>query len=357
MKLEVDIRKTFGDFVFESSFEVRDNVLAILGASGSGKTLTLKCIAGVETPDEGRIVLGGRVLFDSANKINVPARKRNIGFLFQDYALFPNMTVRQNIACTSKDESKVDDIIERFGLSRVSKLYPAQLSGGQSQRTAIARMLLTDPELIMLDEPFSALDNYLKFRIEQEIFALIEEFSGPIIVVSHDRNEVYRMADYIGVMDGGKLIGVQGKREFFDHPASVGATRLTGCKNVSEVKKVKDDIYRAEDWGINITIPNQNDKDIRYVGYRAHYFEMVEKDEPTNVFRGKIQRIIEDTFSVMVCFRQADNKSVSPDSVLTWVVSKDRWNDIKDEINGENRSLEKKFYLKLYPENLIALER
>ncbi len=349
MRLEVDIRKKLGNFLLEVNFAIDNDFLAILGASGSGKTMTLKCIAGVETPDEGRIVLGDRVLFDSSKGINVPARKRKIGFLFQDYALFPNMTVRENIAVAARDNDQVDQMIRRMELESVENLKPNQISGGQSQRTAIARMLITEPEIIMLDEPFSALDNYLKYRIEQEIYDVTISFQGPVIMVSHDRNEVYRLANRIGIMEQGSLIDVQAKKDFFEDPKSVTATRLTGCKNISKIVK-KDDMYYAEDWGINITIP-ECEITPNYVGYRAHYFELVEKDEKCDVLRCRVTRVIEDTFSVNICLRQVDNSCRSHDSLLTWIVSKDKWQKLKDEVQN------KEFFLKLDCSKLIVLER
>jgi molybdate transport system ATP-binding protein len=158
------------------------------------------------------------------------------------------------------------------------------------------------------------------------------------------------MADNIGVMDEGRLIDIQDKKDFFDNPETVVATRLTGCKNVSRVKKAKDNVYSCLDWGIDITIPDFYNANINFVGYRAHYFELVKNDEAINVFKCSMERIIEDTFSVMVCFRQTGNDCDSSDSLLTWVVSKPKWDEIKDEI-GEV------FYLKLNPDYLITLER
>ena len=165
MSLYVDIEKHLPGFHLRTSFEAGNEILSILGASGCGKSLTLKCIAGIETPDRGRIVLDGRVLFDSQKRINLPVRDRKIGYLFQTYALFPHMTVRENIACglTSRDRSFVGSWVEKFYLSGLEDHYPSQLSGGQQQRTALARMLASRPSLIMLDEPFSALDDYLKW--------------------------------------------------------------------------------------------------------------------------------------------------------------------------------------------------
>ncbi|MBP5773732.1 MAG: ATP-binding cassette domain-containing protein [Eubacterium sp.] len=348
MKLQVDIEKTLGDFTLKTKFEINNDSFAILGSSGSGKTLTLKCIAGIIKPDSGRIVLDDVVLFDSKEKINVPTRDRQIGFLFQDYALFPNMTVRENIECVAKDKEKVDEMINRFGLENVQNLYPSNISGGQSQRTAIARMLITEPKLIMLDEPFSALDNYLQFRIEQEVFDIIGEFKGPVIMVSHDRNEVYRIADTIGVMDDGTLIDVQDKKHFFENPKTVVATRLTGCKNISRVEK-SENKYRAIDWDIVLNIPNPIDN-LNYVGFRAHYFEVV-NELAENTFKCVTERIVEDTFSVSIYFKQYGNESNNPDSLLTWIVSKPKWPEVKEYIDKEY------FYLKLDPNNLIQLER
>ena len=352
MKLQVDIKKTLGDFTLRSKFEIDNDCFAILGSSGSGKTLTLKCIAGIIKPDEGRIVLDDKVLFDSKEKINVPTKDREIGFLFQDYALFPNMTVRKNIECVAKEKTEVDEVIDKFGLSDVKDLYPSQISGGQSQRTAIARMLMTKPKMIMLDEPFSALDNYLQFRIEQELFNIIGDFDGPILMVSHDRNEVYRLASTIGVMDEGTLTNIQDKNHFFENPKSVVATRLSGCKNISRIEKIGDEKYKALDWDINLEIPKGlAESDINYVGFRAHYFEMTNEPNDYNTFKCVTERVIEDTFSITICFKQIDNKSNSPDALLTWIVSKPKWDKVREYINHDY------YYLKMNPKDLILLER
>ncbi len=209
MALSVDIEKDLGDFHLKSKFTAGDETLAILGASGCGKSMTLKCIAGVETPDSGRIVLDGKVLFDSGKKINLPARLRKTGYLFQNYALFPNMTVEQNIACgihRKKEETRkiVKEKISAFYLDGLEKQYPSQLSGGQQQRVALARMLAGEPQLIMLDEPLSALDSFLKWKLEQEILRVKESFHGSILFVSHSRDEVYRLCDRIVAMEDGK---------------------------------------------------------------------------------------------------------------------------------------------------------
>ena len=192
MSLYVDIEKRLGVFRLQSKFEVADETLALLGASGCGKSVTLKCIAGIMTPDRGRIVLNGRVLFDSEKKIALTPQQRRVGYLFQQYALFPNMTVEQNILCgiragsRSEKRSLAAEKLRMFRLEGLEKKYPAQLSGGQQQRVALARILCSEPQAILLDEPFSALDSYLKWNLELELSDLLAGFHGPILWVSHE---------------------------------------------------------------------------------------------------------------------------------------------------------------------------
>ena len=169
MSLVVDIRKSLGDFRLDVSFTAEDGVMGILGPSGCGKSMTLRCIAGVEKPDEGRIELDGVTLFDSARGINLRPQRRRVGYLFQNYALFPNMTVRQNILCglrhekdRAKREQLMSEYIELMQLGGLEGHYPSQLSGGQQQRVALVRILVNRPRLLMLDEPFSALDSHLR---------------------------------------------------------------------------------------------------------------------------------------------------------------------------------------------------
>ena len=155
MDLRVSIKKKLRDFTLDVEFSVRDEVFALLGASGCGKSITLKCIAGIETPDEGLIILNGRTLYDSKNKINLPPQVRRAGYLFQNYALFPNMTVAQNItfAATGDKVTKLAQNIKRFHLDGLENAYPNKLSGGQCQRVAFARVLASHAEILLLDEP------------------------------------------------------------------------------------------------------------------------------------------------------------------------------------------------------------
>ena len=338
--LKVDIKKRCGDFILVSEFETSSERFALLGASGSGKSMTLKCIAGIEKPDEGFISIGDRVLFDSSKKINVPCRERKVGYLFQDYALFPHMTAYENINLICRDPERTEALLKKFNIDDCASLRPAKMSGGQCQRAALARMLASDPEVILLDEPFSALDNYMHTIIEREIMDILSEFDGPSVLVSHDRNEVYRMCGMIGVMDNGSLIDVQDKDNFFDHPSTVVSARLTGCKNITALTEGGF----ASDWGIQLELPDGIHA--RFAGYRAHFFEQVGEDQKgkPNVFEVEAERVIEDTFSRVICFRQKGNASESPDSLLTYITA-------KDTDPGEVK------FLRLDPSRLILLKR
>ena len=202
MSLFVDIRKKLGDFSLDVSFESDSGTLGILGESGCGKSMTLKCIAGIETPDSGKIILNGLTLFDSEKRINLPPQKRRVGYLFQNYALFPNMTVRQNILCGlhfEKDKSirdvEVERILDLVQLRGLENHKPHQLSGGQQQRTALARILVNKPNLLMLDEPFSALDSHLRDALQLEMLELLKDFDKDVLLVTHNRDEAYHTAN------------------------------------------------------------------------------------------------------------------------------------------------------------------
>lgn len=352
MALLVDIEKKCGDFTLKVKFDTGDEVFAILGASGCGKSLTLKCIAGIEKPDKGVIKLGERVLFDSEKKINVPVRERKVGYLFQDYALFPNMTVFENIMCGAKNKELANEYVDKFYLKGKENLYPAQLSGGQKQRVALARMLATHPDVIMLDEPFSALDNYLKTRLEREIMNVLDSYDKPVLFVSHDRNEVYRLTDRIAVMEEGSIVDVQSKQELFGNPKTLAATLLTGCKNITRIEKSSYGIYNALDWGVKLSIENplmemDEKTDYLYAAFRAHYFEVVPEMEDYNVLECEVLREIEDTFSTVVLFR---NKGCATDgdySVLTYELSKEKWEQIKKD----------RIFLKIPGDKMILLEK
>ena len=208
MSLSVDIEKKLGAFHLRSQFEAPDETMALLGASGCGKSMTLKCIAGIVTPDRGRIVLGGRVLFDSEKKINLPPQQRRVGYLFQQYALFPNMSVEQNILCGIRSGDKAEkrrvlaEKIRMFRLEGLEKKHPAQLSGGQQQRVAIARALALKPDIMLFDEPTSALDPELVGEVLKVIQSLARE-GMTMLIVTHEMDFALSISDRVVLMENG----------------------------------------------------------------------------------------------------------------------------------------------------------
>ena len=352
MSLKVDIKKTLGDFTLNVKFESNDGIMAILGASGCGKSMTLKCIAGIETPDEGSIVLGNRVLFDSEKKINLPPQQRRVGYLFQNYALFPNMTVEQNIGAgvkLPKNEKKkiVSEKIKMFFLEGLEKLHPGQLSGGQQQRVALARILASEPDIIMLDEPFSALDSYLKWQLEQELMDLLSAFNGTVLLVSHNRNEVYRFAQTIAVISDGKIDVVSEKKELFRNPGTLSAALLTGCKNISRAEKLSEHALNAADWGIVLNMNGVIPENIRQVGMRAHYFKYTENADTPNTITCDVVKVIENPFSYIVILKNKNSSEVNNFTKIRWEVDKKVW----EEISRKNSTVS----LTLDDEDLLLL--
>ena len=235
MSLQVDIERDLGHFTLRSRFESEGGVTGLLGASGCGKSFTLKCIAGIEKPDRGRIVLDGVTLFDSSRRINLKPQQRHVGYLFQNYALFPNMTVRQNILCGLHGEKSAarrqeicDEVLHLFQLEELVNHKPHQLSGGQAQRVALARIMVSRPKLLMLDEPFPALDSHLRMRLQLELLETLKDFSGDVLMVTHSRDEAYHMCGRIAIMDRGQLYPPRDTTGLFADPQTAVAATLTG---------------------------------------------------------------------------------------------------------------------------------
>ncbi len=298
MSLQVDLTKRLDDFTLRVQFEAERETLALLGASGCGKSMTLKCIAGVEKPDEGRIVLDGRTLFDSKAHINLPPQKRRVGYLFQQYALFPNMTVEQNIAAGARHlprkerRARVQQLVASMRLEGLEKKRPAQLSGGQQQRTALARILASEPEALLLDEPFSALDSYLKWELELELTELLADFSGTIVWVSHDRGEVCRNCGAVCVLADGRSEPRQSVAQLLAAPQTEASCLLSGCKNFSRIEPIGGTRVRALDWGAELTLARLPE-DASLIGVHADAIRLANEDGE-NVLRCRVQRVVDD---------------------------------------------------------------
>lgn len=320
MMLSVDIRKKLGNFQLNVQFETGVETMALLGASGCGKSVTLRCIAGIMTPDEGKIVLDGITLFDSAKKINLPPQKRQVGYLFQQYALFPNMTVRQNIAAAVADQTQRETVTARrlrqFRLEDVANKRPHQISGGQQQRTALARILVGKPKILMLDEPFSALDSYLREEVEGEVGSLLAGFAGTALLVTHNRDEAYRLCRDMIVMDGGQVLRTGTTKEVFADPRSTAAARLTGCKNILPCTRVDAHSVRLAGCESLLHLAAEVPEGCTAVGIRAHDFAP-SAPSAENALPVELLSASENPFDWNLIFRLPDGTTR-----LWWKVSK-----------------------------------
>ena len=310
--LQVRIKKKLGNFLLDVDFSMDGGIFAILGASGCGKSMTLKCIAGIERPDEGRIVLNDRVLFDSAKRINLPPQKRKVGYMFQDYALFPAMNVVQNI---------------QAGMGR--KPDPKK----------------AEPEVLLLDEPFAALDSYLKWKMEQQMLELLQKVQTPVLFVSHSRDEVYRLCDTVSCIHQGRMEVIEPVKEFFRNPKTKTAALLSGCKNICAVEAMEShrdgNWLWTSDWGVGIRVSKEA-LQARTIGIRAHFFT---KEKPSegcySEFPVGEYRIMEDPFEWNVSFRK--DRSCE---WLQWKTAKTDWDP--------SEGVPEKLYVK--EENLLLLD-
>lgn len=206
MSISVDIEKNLGSFHLRVAFEAENETMALLGASGCGKSMTLRCIAGIVRPDRGRIVLNGRTLFDSEQHIDLPPQQRGVGYLFQQYALFPHMTVEKNVCAGTREGTRAERkaaaqrILRTLGLEKLAQRLPANLSGGQQQRVALARILVGKPEILLLDEPFSALDYQTRLAVSGDIAQIIRREHKTALLVTHDISEAISLSDRIVVL-------------------------------------------------------------------------------------------------------------------------------------------------------------
>lgn len=336
MELIVDIKKKLSGFTLDVNFDTKKDVLGLLGASGSGKSMSLRCIAGIEKPDKGRIVLNDRVLFDSDKGINIPCRMRKIGYLFQNYALFPNMTVEENIGfaldAIPKEERKhiVQKKIEMMKLEGLEKRFPFQLSGGQQQRVALARALAIEPEALLLDEPFSALDDHLRALLTKQLIDTLSDYEGVTLFVTHNMEEAYKICDRLVVLKSGNVEASGDKRDIFEKPPTKVTAQLTGCKNFSKTRYLSQNELMADDWGIKLVTGEMLSKNIDMVGIRAHYVKEASKINSENVFPCWPGFVSEGPFRVTVYLCIGQEKANSEDYHLQWEVSKEKWLDLKD---------------------------
>ncbi|MEB3292824.1 MAG: molybdate ABC transporter permease subunit [Synechococcales bacterium] len=353
--LSVNIQKRLANFDLNVAFEVPESTLGILGGSGMGKSMLMRCIAGMETPTKGQIVLNGRVLFDAKKGINLPSRYRKVGFLVQNYALFPNMSVTQNIAfgipkTLSKREvqQRVTDHLAAVQLQGYGDRYPHQLSGGQQQRIALARVLASEPEVILLDEPFSALDAYLRSQMEQEMIERLRGFNGVSLFVTHNLEEAYRVCNQLMVLEAGQAIAYGSKYDIFERPGGLGVAQLTGCKNISVAEPITEQEILATDWGIRLQMIEPCPDRITYVGFRAHQFKFTDNPNSINTYPCWLVSTSETPHRMTLFLKFNAPPSHSQDYHVQAEVFKERWGLLKQEPQP--------WHVQLEPLRLLLLE-
>ncbi|CCI04457.1 molybdate ABC transporter permease subunit [Microcystis aeruginosa] len=336
--LFVDIEKYLPGFNLSVTFNCQNQPLGLLGASGSGKSLILRSLAGVETPSRGRIVLNGRILFDSEKGINLPSRQRCIGFVVQNYALFPHLTVAENIAFglpqklpTKIIRQQIANQLELVQLLGMENRYPHQLSGGQQQRVAIARALASRPEALLLDEPFSALDTHLRAQLERQMIKTLSNYDGVTIFVTHNMDEAYRICENLLVMETGRPIANNSKQKIFERPDSVSLAKITGCKNFSRAVIINNQQLKAIDWDVKLHTVSMIPDYLAYTGICAHQIIFGRDLVNINTFPCWLANAIEGPHRVTLYLKLNQPSNHDSDFHIQAELYKDKWLEIKEQ--------------------------
>ena len=354
-ELVVKIAKQVPGFHLQVKFRTYQEPLGLLGASGSGKSLTLRCIAGLETPSQGKIILNGRVLFDASMGVNVPSRDRKVGLVFQNYALFPHLTVAQNIAFgmqaipPAQRAELVLQYLEQIELPGMSDRYPQQLSGGQQQRVALARALASQPDILLLDEPLSALDTYLRSQIEKLLSEVLTTYSGVTLFITHKLEEAYRICGDLVVLTDGQITAAGPKEDIFQRPPTIQVARVTECKNFAAARKVDEQHVEASDWGCCLEVIDPIPPQLSYLGIRAHHIQFPKHDTQSNTFPGWLAMISETQHRVSLYIKLHSEPTSPQNYHLQAEVYREKWDRL--------RSRPLPWNVRLDPVNLIMMTR
>ncbi|PZD70324.1 Spermidine/putrescine import ATP-binding proteinPotA [Acaryochloris thomasi RCC1774] len=341
LQLEVDICKHLPEFTLSIKFVADGQPLGVLGASGVGKSLILRCIAGIETPDSGRIILNDRVLFDSELGIDVGSCDRNVSILFQNYALFPHLTVAQNIAfglprCQKSSPNQITRAVTQqliaMRLEPFAQHYPRQLSGGQQQRVALARALASQPEVLLLDEPFSALDTHLRNQIERQLITRLQSYQGITLLVTHNLEEAYRMCHDLLILDSGTVIANGPKHRIFEQPQTVSVARLTGCKNFSPAVAYGPNQVEVQRWQCQLQTLEPLPPNFTQIGIRAHQISLSASSASSkNTFCCWLAATSETPHRMTLYLKLHRPPSDEQDYHLQAEVFKEKWCELKDQ--------------------------
>ncbi|MFA9560647.1 sulfate/molybdate ABC transporter ATP-binding protein [Evansella sp. AB-rgal1] len=349
--LKVDIKKKLKHFQLDTKFEVGTGITGIIGPSGCGKSVTLQCLAGLLSPEYGEILLNNAPLYHSQHRINVKSRNRKIGYVFQNYALFPHLTVEKNIEYGLKGKTnvekkqKVSNMVKKVQLSGYENFYPNQLSGGQQQRVALARTLVTEPDLLLLDEPFSALDHHVKHILEQELLNILKEnYSGIVLLVTHNMEEAYRLCDHLILYDQGQIIQSGSKDAVFRKPENISAAKIIGCKNIIPVNSISEveDHIKCDIYGLTVKVGRQPiSNNTTHVGIYSENIRFRKFDFPSdNMFSFTVTEVVKGVHQT--------NVSIDVENILNLHVSVPN--------NEVDRILKEEVKVELSPSHLFLLE-
>jgi molybdate transport system ATP-binding protein len=321
--LTIRLRKRLENFTLELELAAPPGITALFGPSGAGKSITLACVAGLTRPDAGRIALNGNVLFDAEQHLDLPPQRRTVGYVMQDYLLFPHLSVAQNIAfgliglAQPEKRKVVAEALQRVGLTGFEPRRPAELSGGQQQRVALARALVTRPRVLLLDEPFSALDGPTRALLRRDLLRLQAELALPTLFVTHDLAEAYLLADQIAVIEAGRLLQIGPPEAVVYHPASRTVAELTGGGNFFNGRVIAqtptETVIQAGP--VQLTTPPAPVKpgDPVQLSIRAERVMLIRKDAPVgppreNQVQGSIVNELTDGFNHTLFFRLAEGQ-------------------------------------------------
>ncbi len=355
MGLHIDITKKLSGFQLQAGLSCGHEIIGVLGASGSGKSMLLNSVAGLVKPDSGSIVLDDVVFFDSSKKVNLPPRERKTGYLFQNYAMFPHLTVAENIAFglgnLPKPEriKKVAELMERFHLKNMAKRYPSQISGGQQQRVALARALAVEPRILLLDEAFSALDEHLKTHMLKEMQETLKKFQGTTLFVTHNMAEAYYLCDRIVILNNGSVETSGPKEEVFQRPVSLATATITGCKNTASAVRKTEHFVEVPEWGVSLATDAIAGSEKGFIGIRENNIKLADNS------------VQENSFSVWIA-----DESEAPTRITLYLKigsAPQRLNDfhIEWEISREERAaigrLPQPFTVYMDPRNIFFMSR
>ncbi len=343
MLIDINIKKKLHNFDLEIAFSMNNGILAVIGESGSGKSMLLKSIAGIENIDAGYVNIDSKIFFDDKKNINIPVKDRRIGYLFQSYALFPHLTVIENIMLVIKSKNKIDkknkaeSLLKKFKILSLASKFPDKISGGEKQRVALARILATEPDILLLDEPFSALDTNLKWEIEYDLINFLKEYKKPTIFVTHDMNEALRVGEKILVLSKGKRVDFGLKNEILSSPNNLETAKFMGLKNFIKIKNNKNLI---KDFNIS--------EKYSYMVLDSKKFSF-DKLEENIKLKVKFRNFIEDSQHYIFMFESIEYKNTLLTVEIARDISKDKIKDILSLFKSE-----KELFI-YYPKDKILL--